>query len=101
VLSGGVESVGYDPVPRRHILKHEHHFGQHLPMSGEAHTRWVVAMTAATMVVEIAAVETSDPISPDDVKKFDPERLGIAHLTVEVHQSGGRLPSSDTAGEPE
>ena len=36
-------------------LKHEHHFDQHLPKPAEARTRWVVAMTAATMVVEIAA----------------------------------------------
>jgi cation diffusion facilitator family transporter len=36
-------------------LQHEHHFDQHRAMSGEARTRWVVAMTAATMVVEIAA----------------------------------------------
>ncbi len=34
---------------------HEHHFEQHLPKPGEARTRWVVAMTAVTMVVEIAA----------------------------------------------
>jgi cation diffusion facilitator family transporter len=49
----------------------------------------------------IVAVETSEPITPGDVKKIVPERLGIAHLTVEVHQSGGRPPSPDTAGEPE
>jgi cation diffusion facilitator family transporter len=36
-------------------LRHEHHFDQHLPMPGEARTRWVVCMTAAMMVVEIAA----------------------------------------------
>ncbi|MCJ7754890.1 MAG: CDF family Co(II)/Ni(II) efflux transporter DmeF, partial [Thermoanaerobaculales bacterium] len=42
-------------MSRGSILQHEHHFDQHLPMSGEARTRWVVAMTAVTMVVEIAA----------------------------------------------
>jgi cation diffusion facilitator family transporter len=36
-------------------LQHEHHFDQHLAMPGEARTRWVVCMTAAMMVVEIAA----------------------------------------------
>ena len=36
-------------------MQHEHHFDQHLPMPGEARTRWVVCMTAAMMVVEIAA----------------------------------------------
>ena len=36
-------------------MRHEHHFDQHLPMPGEARTRWVVCMTAAMMVVEIAA----------------------------------------------
>jgi cation diffusion facilitator family transporter len=40
---------------RRDPLKHEHHFDQHLPKPGEARTRWVVAMTAVTMVVEVAA----------------------------------------------
>lgn len=40
---------------RRDPLKHEHHFDQHLPKPGEARTRWVVAMTALTMFVEIAA----------------------------------------------
>jgi cation diffusion facilitator family transporter len=34
---------------------HEHHFDQHLPKPGEVRTRWVVAMTAVTMVVEVAA----------------------------------------------
>jgi len=55
VERGNAEPVGYDPIPRGAGLIHEHHFDQHLPMSGEARTRWVVAMTAATMVVEIAA----------------------------------------------
>ena len=36
-------------------MRHEHHFDQHLPMPGEVRTRWVVCMTAAMMVVEIAA----------------------------------------------
>jgi cation diffusion facilitator family transporter len=36
-------------------LRHEHHFDQHVPKSGEARTKWVVCMTAGTMVVEIAA----------------------------------------------
>ncbi len=36
-------------------MKHEHHFNQHLPKSGEVRTRWVVCMTAGMMVVEIAA----------------------------------------------
>lgn len=36
-------------------MRHEHHFNQHLPMPGEARTRWVICMTAAMMVVEIAA----------------------------------------------
>ncbi len=36
-------------------MEHEHHFEQHLPKSGEARTRWVVAMTACMMVVEVAA----------------------------------------------
>jgi cation diffusion facilitator family transporter len=35
--------------------KHEHHFDQHLPKGGEARTRWVVVVTAAMMVVEVAA----------------------------------------------
>jgi cation diffusion facilitator family transporter len=39
----------------RDPLKHQHHFEQHLPKPGEARTRWVVAMTAVTMVVEVAA----------------------------------------------
>jgi len=34
---------------------HEHHFGQAEPRAGEARTRVVVALTAVTMVVEIAA----------------------------------------------
>ncbi len=34
---------------------HEHHFDQHLPKGGEARTRWVVVMTAAMMVLEVAA----------------------------------------------
>jgi cation diffusion facilitator family transporter len=36
-------------------LKHEHHFDQHLPKSGEGRTRWVVLMTAVMMAVEITA----------------------------------------------
>jgi cation diffusion facilitator family transporter len=34
---------------------HEHHFGQHEPYGGEARTKLVVALTATTMVVEVAA----------------------------------------------
>jgi Co/Zn/Cd efflux system component len=34
--------------------KHEHHFDQHQPTGAEARTRWVVVMTAAMMVVEVA-----------------------------------------------
>ena len=34
---------------------HAHHFGQHQPYGGEARTKLVVALTAATMVVEVAA----------------------------------------------
>ena len=34
---------------------HEHHFGQAEPRAGEGRTRLVVVLTAATMVVEIAA----------------------------------------------
>lgn len=34
---------------------HDHHFDQHLPKPGEARTRWVVALTAVTMLVEVAA----------------------------------------------
>jgi cation diffusion facilitator family transporter len=34
---------------------HVHHFGQQEPQGGEARTKLVVALTAATMVVEIAA----------------------------------------------
>jgi Co/Zn/Cd efflux system component len=34
---------------------HEHHFGQHEPAGGEARTKVVVALTAATMGVEIVA----------------------------------------------
>jgi cation diffusion facilitator family transporter len=37
------------------VLKHEHHFNQHRPMSGEGRTRVVVVLTAVTMLVEIAA----------------------------------------------
>jgi cation diffusion facilitator family transporter len=60
VHSGDVEpgigkQVGYDPILRETELQHEHHFDQHRAMSGEGRTRWVVAMTATTMVVEIAA----------------------------------------------
>lgn len=36
-------------------MLHEHHFNQHLTKPGEVRTRWVVAMTAVTMVVEIVA----------------------------------------------
>lgn len=36
-------------------LNHEHHFEQHLPKPGEVRTRWVVALTALTMIVEVAA----------------------------------------------
>jgi cation diffusion facilitator family transporter len=35
--------------------RHEHHFGQHEPYGGEARTKLVVALTAVTMVVEVAA----------------------------------------------
>jgi cation diffusion facilitator family transporter len=34
---------------------HAHHFGQHEPYGGEGRTKLVVALTAATMVVEVAA----------------------------------------------
>jgi cation diffusion facilitator family transporter len=34
---------------------HPHHFGQHEPYGGEARTKLVVALTATTMVVEVAA----------------------------------------------
>jgi cation diffusion facilitator family transporter len=37
------------------VLAHDHHFDQHLPKPGEARTRWVVALTAVTMLVEVAA----------------------------------------------
>ncbi|HSO24482.1 MAG TPA: CDF family Co(II)/Ni(II) efflux transporter DmeF [Chondromyces sp.] len=40
---------------RRGPLKHEHHFEQHLPKPGEVRTRWVVALTALTMIVEVVA----------------------------------------------
>lgn len=46
---------GLEPVNWKEALRHEHHFDQHLPMPGEARTRWVVCVTAAMMVVEIAA----------------------------------------------
>jgi len=36
-------------------MAHEHHFGQAEPKGGEARTRIVVALTAAFMVVEVAA----------------------------------------------
>lgn len=36
-------------------MRHEHHFNQHLPKSGEARTRWVVLITAAMMAVEITS----------------------------------------------
>lgn len=36
-------------------MMHEHHFGQSEPRSGEQRTRFVVILTALTMVVEIAA----------------------------------------------
>jgi cation diffusion facilitator family transporter len=36
-------------------MDHEHHFGQGQPRAGEARTKLVVALTAATMVVEIVA----------------------------------------------
>lgn len=42
-------------MARRRELQHEHHFDQHLPKAAEARTRWVVVMTAVTMVLEIAA----------------------------------------------
>ena len=37
------------------MAQHEHHFNQHLEKPGETRTRWVVGLTAAMMVVEIAA----------------------------------------------
>lgn len=40
---------------RRGPLNHEHHFEQHLPKPGEVRTRWVVALTALTMIVEVVA----------------------------------------------
>ena len=36
-------------------MDHEHHFGQGQPHAGEARTKLVVALTAATMVVEVIA----------------------------------------------
>lgn len=43
----------YHHVSREGRLRHEHHFNQHLPKSGEVRTRWVVFMTAVMMAVEI------------------------------------------------
>ena len=79
-------------------------------MSGEARTRWVVAMTAITMVVEIAAgvVYGSMALLADGLHMAShaaalgmfafayQERLGIAHLTVEVQKSRGAASSTDT-----
>ncbi len=36
-------------------LRHDHVFGQDIPRSGERRTRWVIALTATAMTVEIAA----------------------------------------------
>jgi cation diffusion facilitator family transporter len=40
---------------RRVLLVHEHHFNQHLAKPGETRAKWVVVLTGAMMVVEIAA----------------------------------------------
>jgi len=37
------------------LAGHDHHFGQHEPYGGEARTKLVVALTAVTMVIEVAA----------------------------------------------
>jgi len=50
-----VDTCGGSPLSEGEGLLHEHHFNQHRKMPGEPRTRWVVFMTAAMMVVEIAA----------------------------------------------
>ena len=85
------------------IANHEHHFDQHLPMPGEARTRWVVCVTATMPVVEIGpgyraailAVESDCPLTPREVKERVPGELGIAHVTVEIREQRGR---SESAG---
>jgi Co/Zn/Cd efflux system component len=93
---------------------HEHHFDQHLPKPGEVRTRWVVAMTAVTMVVEVAAGVAfgSMALLADGLhmashaaalglsafayafarrRAHDPRfSFGIAHATVEVRSRKGR-----------
>ncbi len=94
-------------------MVHEHHFNQHLPKPGEARTRWVVAMTATTVVVEIAAgiAFGSMALLADGLhmashaaalglsafayafarrRAHDPRfSFGIAHLTVEIRTPKG------------
>jgi hypothetical protein len=85
---------------------HEHHFDQHLPMPGEARTRWVVCMTAAMTVVEIGpgyravilAVESERSLTPPEVKDMIPHELGIAHATVEIHERRGQSKSAGSEG---
>ncbi|MCU0961921.1 MAG: CDF family Co(II)/Ni(II) efflux transporter DmeF [Pirellulaceae bacterium] len=44
-----------DVADRRNSSNHDHSFGQDRPKPGEARTRWVVGLTAATMMLEIVA----------------------------------------------
>lgn len=44
-----------DVAERRNSANHDHSFGQEHQKPGEARTRWVVALTVATMVLEIVA----------------------------------------------
>ncbi|MCJ7754939.1 MAG: hypothetical protein MUP13_10285, partial [Thermoanaerobaculales bacterium] len=46
----------------------------------------------------ILGVETAGDLDVEDIKRLVPERLGIAHLTVELHRSSSDVPSP---GSPE
>ncbi|MDH3814770.1 MAG: cation diffusion facilitator family transporter, partial [Acidobacteriota bacterium] len=42
----------------------------------------------------ILAVESDRPLTPPEVKDMIPDELGIAHVTVEIHQRSGRSQSA-------
>lgn len=46
----------------------------------------------------IVGVETSEDIHAEDIRGLLPEGLAVAHLTVEIHRTGGVPPSADPSG---